>query len=101
MLRFEPNVRVGFFHSELGRVLEAAAWWSARSRIDVVVNSISDGTHRANSLHYFDLAVDLDTEGDQVGDLRNLHAYLARILDRAYDVLLEGDHVHVEWDVHR
>lgn len=103
MLRVKPEVRIGLFTARLGAVLEAASAWSLRSRVDVEVNSVNDGpgVHLATSLHYFDLAVDLDTVGDKLDDVRALAEYLRRWLDPQYDVVFEGTHVHVEWDAHR
>ena len=51
-----------------------------------------------DSLHYADLAVDLDTAGDQLGDLVDLDRFLAENLGGGYDVVLEPDHIHVEFD---
>lgn len=101
MIRFETNVRIGIFSEELGKILRFASVWSERYKIDVVVNSWSDGKHSPTSLHPYDLAVDLDTEGDRPADLKRLHTYLARWAGPQYDVLLESDHIHVEWDSRR
>lgn len=103
MIRFKPEVRIGFFTEQLGTVLAVAARWSARGGLDVEVNSINDGVnaHMAGSLHPFDLAIDLDTDGDFASDLPLLGEYLRRTLPPGFDVVLERDHVHVEYDVHR
>lgn len=98
MLRFEPTVRIGYFGRELADILTHASVWSLRTRIDVVVNSANDLTHGDVTLHTFDLALDLDTAGDQPADLAPLAMYLKRWLSSTYDVVLERDHVHVEWD---
>lgn len=103
MLRFKPEVRIGYFQPMLYHILEAATLFALRHRIDVEVNSINDGqaVHRAESLHGFDLAVDLDTVGDRAPDLELLANELRRVLHPQYDVIFEGDHVHVEWDARR
>ncbi len=101
MIRFKPEVRVGYFNRALAVVLNSASMWSVRARIDVEINSINDSQHSAESLHPYDLAIDLDTVGDGSSDLGLLHAWLARYLPAGYDVVFEGDHVHVEWDMHR
>jgi hypothetical protein len=103
MIQFKPEVRIARFTSRLATVLEHAAAWSLISRVGVEVNSVNDGpgVHMATSLHYFDLAVDLDTVGDKAGDLQQLAEYMRRWLDPQYDVVFENNHVHVEWDAHR
>ena len=103
MLQFKPEVRISRFTARIGDVIEHAAAWSLLSRVGVEVNSINDGrgVHASSSLHYQDLAIDLDTIGDQKSDLDALTTYLRRWLHPQYDVVFEGDHVHVEWDAHR
>lgn len=101
MLRFKPEVRVAYFHHLLAMALEYACVWSLRTGIDVDVNSVNDSVHGATSLHAYDLAIDFDTSGDKPADLVKLHAWLARYLPDEFDVILEGDHVHVEIDRRR
>jgi hypothetical protein len=61
---------------------------------DMIVTSITDGKHSLNSLHYvgfaFDLRIPLERKEDYAAELR-----LA--LTDEFDVLAEGDHVHVEF----
>lgn len=89
--------------AQLVDVLEAASRWSCTSGVDVEVNSVNDSheRHSPASLHPFDLAADLDTIGDTTVDLKSLFVFLARTLPPQYDVLFEGDHVHVEYDTRR
>ncbi len=103
MIRFKPEVRIGIFTERLGDVLYHATLWSLAARLDVEVNSVNDGpgVHQATSLHYFNLAIDLDTVGDKEVDTLALAEWLRRWLHPQYDVVFEGDHVHVEWDARR
>ena len=103
MVRFKAEVRFRFLTAQLADVLEAAARWSCVTTIDVEVNSINDShaAHAPASLHTFDLAVDLDTVGDRTADLKSLFVFLARVLPPQFDVVFEGDHVHVEYDTRR
>lgn len=101
MLRFKPEVRIEFFDDRAGLVLHYASVWSLSTKIDVEVNSGKDSTHTAGSLHPHDLAWDLDTDGDKPEHLPLLARYLANRLPAGYDVVLEVDHVHVEFDTHR
>lgn len=101
MLRFKPEVRIGLFDERAGLVFHFASVWSLRERIDVDINSVNDSTHGPNSLHPDDLAWDLDTAGDKPDHLKALARFLAHRLPREYDVILESDHVHVEFDMKR
>lgn len=101
MLRFKPEVRIGYFDERAGLVLHYASVFSLRSGIDLEVNSANDSAHGASSLHPTDLAWDLDTVGDKPEDLVKLGRFLASHLPAGYDVVRESDHVHVEFDMHR
>ncbi len=100
-ISFKPEVRFNLFLPEMAKVLELASYWSAMNKMNVELNSGNDSAHMSGSLHYFDLAVDLDTAGDKPEDLKSLHTYLSKTLPIGYDVIFEKNHVHVEWDAHR
>lgn len=103
MLRFKPEVRIGVHNAQLAGALYHASMWSLQSRVDVEVNSVNDGDtiHKKDSLHGYDLAVDLDTVGDKTDDLHRMWLYLRRVMDPSWDVVFEGDHIHLEWDARR
>lgn len=103
MIRFKPEVRIRRFRRELADVLEEASYWSLVERVDVEINSVDDSApdRSATTLHGSSLAVDLDTAGDKATDTRALADHLRRTLPPGYDVILESDHVHVEWDMKR
>lgn len=103
MLRVKPDVRIVEFTTPLAQAFAAATSWSLRTRIDVEVNSVDDDAagRGASTLHGASLAVDLDTAGDRPADTHALAEHLRRALPPGFDVVLEGDHVHVEYDLHR
>lgn len=103
MLRFKPEVRIIYFDKRLSDVLAHCTLWSLRTRIDVEVNAIDErpSQHSPTTLHGQSLAIDLDTVDDRRADTEALADYLRRQLSPQYDVLFEGDHVHVEWDARR
>lgn len=68
---------------EADRILEGTA----------VVTSVSDGKHSAGSLHYVGLAFDLRLPANPAGFVGALKAALGA----EYDVVLEHDHIHVEY----
>ncbi len=64
----------------------------------VVVTSLMDGDHMPTSLHYAGMALDLRTRGIGPGQQAEIVAALKAALGASYDVVLEGDHIHVEYD---
>jgi hypothetical protein len=67
---------------------------------ELVVTSIMDGKHGTHSLHYKGYAADLRirdlTPKEQAGILVELKTKLGK----DYDVVLEIDHFHIEYDPH-
>jgi hypothetical protein len=101
MIQFQPTVRIGYFNSAMQRVLELASIHGLRITKNVVVFSMNDLQHNPGSLHPLDCAVDLDVLGNDVNDLKALYEFLRVQLPPGYDVIFEGNHVHVEFDAHR
>ena len=69
---------------------------------ELVVTSVNDGKHSTTSLHYDGAAADLRTRhlGDQtiaIGIVENLREQLGP----DFDVILESDHIHLEWQPKR
>jgi hypothetical protein len=63
------------------------------------ITSASDGKHGVNSLHYKGKALDLRTFNVPTAALPLLVQSLKDALGAQFDVVLEADHVHIEWDV--
>lgn len=104
------RVKMGVPRLEILRVIDMAAIWSARSGVNVIINSLNDHKHMDKSLHYEDLAVDLSVTPYDTDNLRWLTSHLRETLQggvkrsaTGYDII-HGDknhkrHVHVEFDV--
>lgn len=71
--------------------------------VDMVVTAGTDGKHMTNSYHYKALAVDLRLASrlDSALSDEEVKNDLSDVLGPAYDVVLEGDHFHVEYDEKR
>lgn len=74
-----------------------------RSYGPVVVTSLKDGKHSANSLHYSGMAVDIRSKHLTQEESRKVFFALKNDLGPDYDVLLESEgkeneHLHIEYD---
>jgi hypothetical protein len=87
-----PECAVGLFI--------AAQVYEARG-VPFVVTSVTDGKHSTLSLHYvgkaFDCRLPSRYTGDPLSDKR-IHAELREALGPQFDAVLEGDHIHCEFD---
>ena len=62
----------------------------------MTITSARDGVHMKNSLHYKGCAVDIRSR-----DMKNpllVSEGLNNILGPDFDVIFEGDHIHIEYD---
>lgn len=107
MVSIKPGVKIAGMRPEiLLAIIIADSVYSAR-RIPCVLTSVEDSTlHKSTSLHYKGLAVDIRlpsyyTLADQAA-VENLDelvsSAIARALGKEYDVVLEKDHIHIEYD---
>lgn len=64
----------------------------------VTITAGRDGKHGAQSYHYQDRAVDVRSRDVKPEHLQPVAAYLRTLLPFFYDVVVEGDHYHIEAD---
>lgn len=67
--------------------------------LDLTITSALDGTHSENSLHYSGRAIDIRIKNVPTDDMKNLIVEeLRNSLGDAYDIIVESDHIHIEFD---
>jgi len=67
--------------------------------VDLVLTSIVDGSHSRGSRHYQGDAIDLRTRNFPTdADAKTASDRIRERLGADYDVVLEGNHIHVEYD---
>ena len=64
---------------------------------ELVITAGTDGKHMEGSLHYKGRALDFRT-WNLNGKEKEVAAELKKELGDSYDVVLEGDHIHCEFD---
>lgn len=63
---------------------------------EMTVTSVTDGTHSAGSLHYVGHAFDLRSYSIPQTKVDTIIARCRERLPESFDVVLEGDHIHIE-----
>ena len=66
-------------------------------RRNAIITSTTDGRHMHGSLHFKGLAVDLRTRDLSLYEKIHYHSMLKSALCKLCDVVLESDHIHVEY----
>ena len=104
-MRLKPGVRLHGLQPQMTVALlaiEAAAIRVAAedgTPYEATITSVNDGSHAPKSLHWLGRAVDVRTR--DLPDHFPADAYARAIRDRLptdFDVVVESDHIHVEWD---
>ncbi len=97
-MRIKEGVRVYGIEGPLVLALVIAdqLYWERAE--ELVVTSLMDGNHMRGSLHYVGLAGDLRLPGSGIQELRD---ELAIRLGPDYDVVVESEHIHVEFQPKR
>lgn len=65
-----------------------------------VVTSCTDGKHMKGSRHYSGYAIDIRTRHLSHKDIEILFSWFTMWHDDKYDMVVEKDHIHVEYDPH-
>tara|TARA_R110000823_G_scaffold210943_3_gene341310 strand:+ start:3583 stop:3894 length:312 start_codon:yes stop_codon:yes gene_type:complete len=78
-------------------LLIAEGYFDSMGISEMVVTSATDGKHGVGSLHYVGYAADVRTWAIQDGDLIDFTTGLSEELGEEFDVVLEKDHIHIEF----
>lgn len=65
---------------------------------DAIVTFTTNGTHSAGSFHYEGNAIDLRTKDLTTSQINEIVEDLVEKLGDEYDIVNEGDHIHIEYD---
>ena len=93
-MKIKPGVSIAGIRPELVLALCIADTTYAQYANNLIVTSVLDGEHMRGSLHYVGAAADLRKPADDVGVIVDR---LRDSLGDNYDVVLETDHIHIEF----
>lgn len=83
-LMLDTSLRLAVLFHELG--------------FDFVLTEGTGGAHRADSLHYRGYAIDVRSRDIPEAERVHVRDAARRLLGPDYDVILESDHFHIEYD---
>ncbi len=97
-LRTKHGVSINGIKPEMVMGINIAhSYFLSRGIREMVVTSVMDGKHGPGSLHYVGYAADLRTWAIESDNLAEFTQGLAEELGEEFDVVLEKDHIHVEF----
>jgi hypothetical protein len=95
-MTLKPGVRILGIKPEATLALIVAEGVFRDQGQECIVTSVVDGEHSAGSIHYQGFAFDLRIKHLSSG-VAKIHGELKARLGADFDVLLEADHIHVEF----
>ena len=106
LIKFKKGVKVDGITKECIYAMSVADnYFNLYLDRDIVVTSVNDGRHMKKSKHYEGNAFDLrtwttDTSGVQIDkeEKQCIGANIYKRLGNKYDLLVEKDHIHIEYD---
>ena len=102
MIRLKNGVSVKGIHPTANLIITIVNSVYASHGENCTVTSVTDGVHSDGSLHYSGKAVDFRTRnlvGGYRGQLaKEIAEEIREALGDDFDVVLEADHIHVEFD---
>lgn len=98
-LSIKPGVIFTDIHSAIITVLPKIDEIYAKFHQIAVITSARDGVHMKGSKHYTGEALDLRSYYFNGFERQEIHFELRNALGADYDVVLEKDHIHVEFDI--
>ena len=91
----KAGVDISRLNREIRRQLPVMAWAFEEETMDeLIITSTYEGDHGEGSLHYANDAIDLRRPPDP----DSLVKKLKRGLGKGFDVILENNHIHIEYD---
>jgi hypothetical protein len=97
MLTLKPDVRITGLRPEIILAIVAAERAYAEIGCELMLTSGIEGQHGRGSLHFAGCAVDFRTQNVPADKLQPLVEKIRYALGADFDVVLEKNHCHVEW----
>jgi hypothetical protein len=97
-MTFKPGVKIGGIEPETVLAIMVMDDIYKSFGMHLVITSVTNGKHMKDSLHYKGYAFDCRTNNVSVPTQNLILAEAKKILDGEFDVLNEGDHIHIEYD---
>lgn len=100
MVFYKDGVKVRGIAPEIVLAIDVAdQCFEIMGHVSMTVTSVVDGKHSTASLHYIGHAVDIrtKTQGIALGSAEHLAVLIRKRLTDEFDVVVEKDHLHIEF----
>jgi hypothetical protein len=97
MLSLKAGVRIAGMRPEILLAAVAAMEVYNTAGHDLTITACVDRKHATGSLHYAGAAIDIRTRDLPPADVQKVLAQIKACVGDDFDVLLETDHIHIEF----
>ena len=101
MIRFKQGTKVFGIRPELIMAILVAEGVYNKYSTDLVLTSVVGGRHSFTSLHYTGCAFDIRTRELNPDHIEEIGEAIRQALTSEYDVVVERDHIHIEFQPKR
>ncbi len=98
MISIKEGVALAGMQPETMLAILIAADICVRQQVNFVITSVKEGKHGKGSKHYTGHAFDMRTRHMAFSQRDEIVTDLRVHLGNSYDVVLESDHIHIEFD---
>lgn len=97
-MNLKPGISIRGIRPEVVLALSVAREVFMNVGAELTITSCTEGRHSRGSRHYTGLAADLRTRHLPHAKLEQIVPLLKQKLGAEFDVVLEADHIHIEYD---
>jgi hypothetical protein len=97
-MKIKEGVKIEGIKFEIITIIPQLDWLLSMYNKPLVITSALDGLHIKGSLHYKGLAIDIRLPFGDSSWNYNMTQMIQKMIGNAYDVVLERDHIHIEYD---
>lgn len=97
-MKIKSGVKVNGMNTEILLATIIADDIYSKHNQELVITEITGGKHGRGSKHYIGNAVDIRTNYFTKSEAESVAKDLSEALSEQYDVVLEVDHIHIEFD---
>ena len=97
-MKLKHSVKLGDLKPQTVLAMQVAAEVYREVGAEFVITSVNDSKHMTNSLHYSGYAFDCRIWTLEEDMRQSVTNDISAALGEDFDVVLESDHIHLEWD---
>lgn len=101
MIIFKDSVKLFGVQKEIISLIDQLhIYFRSVLNLSLIITSVTDGKHSIGSKHYTGYAIDLRIWHMSDSQIKIFTNFFQKNFDKNYDLVLEKDHIHIEYDPH-